>query len=813
MYNYRIYFIGVDFLHMTLNEYRVIPTVALRGLVVFPDMKLTFDVGRPRSVAALKAAMAQDQEIFLVAQKDVRDDEPGFDKLFKVGTVARVNNIFTVPNSDTVRISVDGLYRASLEDIIDDTPYLLADIRIRKPVAVKAQDKDYAIALVRQTKDYFEDYAQAVPQMPGDILLEVLEKNEAGELADYIAGNVMLEYKKRQKILDEFNPIKRLEQVCSLLAGESDLMRLENEINEKVQENIDKGQREYYLHEQLKVISEELNDGLSPQAECEELREKIKALSLEKNAEDKLLKECARLEKMQSSSPEATVSRVYIETCLELPWHKYSADKLDLAHARKILDRDHYGMEKVKNRIIEYLAVKKLSDGAYGQTLCLVGPPGVGKTSIASSIAKAMGRKFTRISLGGVSDEAEIRGHRKTYIGSMPGRIINALKSAGTANPIVLLDEVDKLGSDYKGDPSSALLEVLDGEQNRTFTDRYIEIPFDLSKVIFITTANDKSTIPAPLLDRMEIIELASYTHEEKFNIAKKHLVPKQVKLHGLDGKCFRINDEALRMLIDGYTREAGVRKLEQQIAALCRKAASRIVAGEEKVFVKKKDLVPMLGPEKFIPDTLEETNLIGVVNGLAWTSVGGEMLQVEVAVLDGTGKVELTGSLGDVMKESAMAAISFLRSRCGKYGINPSFYKDKDLHIHVPEGAVPKDGPSAGVTIATALLSALTDIPVNQYVAMTGEITLRGRVLPIGGLREKTMAAYRMGIKTVVIPKKNVPDLAEVDEAVKKAIRFIPADNLDTVFETALVLPIKKNQAVAAMAGAQDKHFNTMRI
>lgn len=813
MYNYRIYFIGVDFLNMTLNEYRVIPTVALRGLVVFPDMKLTFDVGRPRSVAALKAAMAQDQEIFLVAQKDVRDDEPGFDKLFKVGTVARVNNIFTVPNSDTVRISVDGLYRASLEDIIDDTPYLLADIRIRKPVAVKAQDKDYAIALVRQTKDYFEDYAQAVPQMPGDILLEVLEKNEAGELADYIAGNVMLEYKKRQKILDEFNPIKRLEQVCSLLAGESDLMRLENEINEKVQENIDKGQREYYLHEQLKVISEELNDGLSPQAECEELREKIKALSLEKNAEDKLLKECARLEKMQSSSPEATVSRVYIETCLELPWHKYSADKLDLAHARKILDRDHYGMEKVKNRIIEYLAVKKLSDGAYGQTLCLVGPPGVGKTSIASSIAKAMGRKFTRISLGGVSDEAEIRGHRKTYIGSMPGRIINALKSAGTANPIVLLDEVDKLGSDYKGDPSSALLEVLDGEQNRTFTDRYIEIPFDLSKVIFITTANDKSTIPAPLLDRMEIIELASYTHEEKFNIAKKHLVPKQVKLHGLDGKCFRINDEALRMLIDGYTREAGVRKLEQQIAALCRKAASRIVAGEEKVFVKKKDLVPMLGPEKFIPDTLEETNLIGVVNGLAWTSVGGEMLQVEVAVLDGTGKVELTGSLGDVMKESAMAAISFLRSRCGKYGINPSFYKDKDLHIHVPEGAVPKDGPSAGVTIATALLSALTDIPVNQYVAMTGEITLRGRVLPIGGLREKTMAAYRMGIKTVVIPKKNVPDLAEVDEAVKKAIRFIPADNLDTVFETALVLPIKKNQAVAAMAGAQDKHFNTMRI
>lgn len=800
-------------MYKTLNEYRVMPTVALRGLVVFPDMKLTFDVGRPRSVAALKAAMSQDQEIFLVAQTDVRDDEPGFDKLYKVGTVARINNIFSVPNSDTVRISVDGLYRANLEDIIDDTPYLLADIRVRKPMAIHAQDKAYALALVRQTKDYFEDYAQAVPQMPGDILLEVLEKNDAGELADYIAGNVMLEYKKRQTILDEFSPLKRLEKVCSLLAGESDLMRLENEINEKVQENIDKSQREYYLHEQLKVISDELNDGLSPQAECDELREKIKALSLEKSAEEKLLKECARLEKMSPSSPEATVSRVYIETCLELPWNKFSEDKLDLDRARKTLDRDHYGMQKVKDRIIEYLAVKKLSDGAYGQTLYLVGPPGVGKTSIAASVAKAMGRKFARISLGGVSDEAEIRGHRKTYIGSMPGRIINAIKSSGTSNPVVLLDEVDKLGSDYKGDPSAALLEVLDGEQNKTFVDRYIEIAFDLSKVIFITTANDKSTIPAPLLDRMEIIELPSYTHEEKFNIAKKHLVPKQVKLHGLDGRRFRINDEALRALIDGYTKESGVRKLEQQIASLCRKAAAKVVDGEKSVYIKKESLKDYLGPEKFIPDSLDETSLVGVVNGLAWTSVGGEMLQVEAAVLDGTGKVELTGSLGDVMKESAMAAISFIRSKCGKYGVSPTFYKDKDIHIHVPEGAVPKDGPSAGVTIATALLSALTNCQVNQLVAMTGEITLRGRVLPIGGLREKTMAAYRMGIKTVIIPEKNLPDLAEVDEAVKKSVKFVAAKTLDDVFDVALVASSKENKTVAAMAGKNEPSYNAMRI
>ena len=803
---------GVDYLN-ELKNYKVMPTVALRGLVVFPEMSLNFDVGRARSIDAIKAAMADNREIFLVAQRDIRDDEPNFDQLYKIGTVAKITHILRMPNSDTIRISVEGLYRASLVDILQAEPYLITDVKMRKTPSVKAEDMAYATALVRQTKDYFEDYTEVAPQMPGDVLLEVLEKNDAGELADYIGGNIMLEYKKRQQILAEINPIKRLEKVCSILASEGDLMRLENEINQKVQDNIDKGQREYYLHEQLKAISEELNGGLSPQDECEELREKIKALELGGETEEKLLKECARLEKMAPTSPEATVSRVYIETCIELPWNRMTTDNLNLANARRVLDRDHYGLEKVKDRIIEALAVRKLSDGAYGQTLCLVGPPGVGKTSIAKSVASAMNRSFARVSLGGVSDEAEIRGHRKTYIGSMPGRIMAAVKSAGTKNPIILLDEVDKLGRDYKGDPASALLEVLDGEQNGTFTDHYIDLPFDLSKVMFITTANDKSTIPAPLLDRMEVIELPSYTTEEKFNIAKKHLVPKQVKLHGFDGRKFRISDRAIYDLIDGYTREAGVRRLEQMIAALCRKGAAKVVGGEtESVSVKPADLEELLGPKKYIPETIDESEAVGVVNGLAWTSVGGEMLQVEAVILDGTGKVELTGSLGDVMKESAMAAISFIRSRAEKYGIDTKFYKEKDIHIHVPEGAVPKDGPSAGVTIATVLLSALTGTPVDQFTAMTGEISLTGRVMPIGGLREKTMAAYRMGIKQVLIPKKNVPDLAEVDEKVKAAIKFIPVSGLDEVFDNALIKKETEKKAVAAMAPKHERGYNAVQ-
>lgn len=791
------------------------PTVALRGLVVFPGMGISFDVGRARSLQAIKAAMADDQQIFLVAQKDVRDDDPDMDRLYKTGTVAKISHIIRLPNSDTVRVSVDGISRATMVDMLQIEPYLITDVKIRREPAIRPEDRDYATALVRQTKDYFEEYAEVVPQMPNEVLLDVLEKSKPGELADYIGSNIILEYKKRQQILNELNPLKRLEKVCCLLANEGDLMKLENEINQRVQENIDKSQREYYLNEQMKIISEELNDGNSPQAECEEFREKIYALGLDEKSEKKLLKECARLEKMSAMSPEATVIRVYLETCLELPWHKYSKDRLDLANARRVLDADHYGLDKVKDRIIESLAVRSLSDGCYGQTLCLVGPPGVGKTSIAKSIAAAMGRSFARISLGGVSDEAEIRGHRKTYIGAMPGRIINAIKQASTQNPIILLDEIDKLGSDYKGDPSSALLEALDGEQNSTFVDRYIELEFDLSKVMFITTANDSSTIPAPLLDRMEIIELPSYTNEEKFHIAKEHLIPKQAKLHGLNGRTFKINDKALYALIDGYTREAGVRKLEQKIAALCRKAAAEIVGGEAKsLTVRESNLEKLLGPKKYVPLSIDNEAEVGVVNGLAWTSVGGEMLQVEAAVFDGTGKVELTGSLGDVMKESAMAAVSYIRSNADKYGIDPKFYKEKDIHIHVPEGAVPKDGPSAGVTMATALLSALTQIPVNQFVAMTGEISLTGRVLPIGGLREKTMAAYRMGIKTVVIPKKNVPDLAETDEKVRAAIEFIPVERLDEVFDAALIKnnDNKERKSIAAIA-KKDAGYSAMRI
>lgn len=791
------------------------PTVALRGLVVFPGMGISFDVGRARSLQAIKAAMADDQQIFLVAQKDVRDDDPDMDRLYKTGTVAKISHIIRLPNSDTVRVSVDGISRATMVDMLQIEPYLITDVKIRREPAIRPEDRDYATALVRQTKDYFEEYAEVVPQMPNEVLLDVLEKSKPSELADYIGSNIILEYKKRQQILNELNPLKRLEKVCCLLANEGDLMKLENEINQRVQENIDKSQREYYLNEQMKIISEELNDGNSPQAECEEFREKIYALGLDEKSEKKLLKECARLEKMSAMSPEATVIRVYLETCLELPWHKYSKDRLDLTNARRVLDADHYGLDKVKDRIIESLAVRSLSDGCYGQTLCLVGPPGVGKTSIAKSIAAAMGRSFARISLGGVSDEAEIRGHRKTYIGAMPGRIINAIKQSGTQNPIILLDEIDKLGSDYKGDPSSALLEALDGEQNSTFVDRYIELEFDLSKVMFITTANDSSTIPAPLLDRMEIIELTSYTNEEKFHIAKEHLIPKQAKLHGLNGRTFKINDKALYALIDGYTREAGVRKLEQKIAALCRKAAAEIVGGEAKsLTVRESNLEKLLGPKKYVPLSIDNEAEVGVVNGLAWTSVGGEMLQVEAAVFDGTGKVELTGSLGDVMKESAMAAVSYIRSNADKYGIDPKFYKEKDIHIHVPEGAVPKDGPSAGVTMATALLSALTQIPVNRFVAMTGEISLTGRVLPIGGLREKTMAAYRMGIKTVVIPKKNVPDLAETDEKVRAAIEFIPVERLDEVFDAALIKnnDNKERKSIAAIA-KKDAGYSAMRI
>ncbi len=776
------------------------PAVALRGLVVFPGANISFDVGRSKSVLALKAAMTDNQNIFLVTQKDIRDSDPDYDQLYKTGTIAKVNHIVRVPNTETFRVSVEGLQRAKLISLAADDSYLVCDVRPKSDSAVKAEDHDYCTALVRHAKDLLEDYTEYAPQLPPDVILNVLESHNPGKIADLIAANIMLEYQDRQQILNEFNPISRLEKICYRLAKESDLLKLEAEINDKVQDQIDKGQREYYLHEQMRVIAEELGEDDSPEAECDRFRERIEAIGLQEEYSEKLLKECSRLEKMQPSSPEANVLRVYLETCLDLPWNEYTRDNLDLKNARRILDRDHTGLDKVKDRMIESLAVRSLTDKPSVQILCLVGPPGVGKTSIASSVAQAMGRKFARISLGGVNDEAEIRGHRKTYIGAMPGRIIAAIQQTKSANPLILLDEVDKLGSNYKGDPSSALLEALDPEQNKTFTDHYIEIPFDLSKVLFITTANDRSTIPAPLLDRMEVIELPSYTREEKFRIAKNHLVRKQKALHGLNGSNFRINDKAIYALIDGYTREAGVRKLEQKIASLCRKAAVKIVDGSKKsVFVKEADLEDMLGAPDYLPETPETEPMHGTANGLAWTAVGGEMLQVEAAVLEGTGKVELTGSLGDVMKESAMAAISFVRAHAAEYGINPKFYKENDIHIHVPEGAVPKDGPSAGVTIATALVSALSGMAVDPSVAMTGEISLRGRVMPIGGLREKAMAAYKAGIKTVVIPYKNLPDLKEIDGVVKAAIDFMPVKMLSEVFDAALIKSVQKPAAAAA--------------
>ncbi|NLB37155.1 MAG: endopeptidase La [Clostridiales bacterium] len=764
------------------------PLVALRGLVVFPDSRIHFDVGREKSIAALKAAIGGSQEVFLVAQRDVSSDDPKLEELYNIGVIATVKQVLRLPNSENFRVYVEGLQRAQLLEIVQEKPYYKGCVRVKKDTTVRAQDKNTLEALVRKAKDVFEQYAQIAAQLPPDMILSVLKLEDAGQLADYIASNIPLEYESRQQILNEIKPLKRIERLCVILSHECEVLRIESVISKKVQEQLDENQREYYLREQIKAISSELNDGFGSEEEIEQFREQIEELNLSEEARAKLMRECDRLERMAPQSPESTVSRVYLETCLSLPWNKLTKDKLDLKAARRVLDNDHYGLEKVKDRIIEMLAVRKLSPHIKGQIICLIGPPGVGKTSVARSIARAMGRKYIRISLGGIHDEAEIRGHRKTYIGSMPGRIINAMNTVGTSNPLILLDEVDKLCSDFRGDPASALLEVMDGEQNFAFRDHYIEIPFDLSRVLFITTANDKSTIPAPLLDRMEVSEIESYTHEEKFNIAKRHLVPKQIKRHGLTGNGLRISDKAIRTMIDGYTRESGVRKLEQTIASVCRKAAVKVADGAGRVTVKAADLQELLGPVKFKSENFSERNEIGSVNGLAWTPVGGEMLKIEVAVMEGSGKLELTGSLGDVMKESAKAALSFIRTIADTLNIDKEFHKNKDIHIHVPEGAVPKDGPSAGVTIATALASALSGTPVRCDLAMTGEITLRGRVLPIGGLNEKTMAAYRAGIKTVIIPKENESDLVKVDKTVRAVLEFITVNSIDEVFNAAFL-------------------------
>lgn len=762
---------------------RKLPMLALRGLVVFPGMLLHFDVGRQKSILALNAAMSEDQTIFLVAQMDISEDEPEAEKLYPTGVVAKIRQILKLPG-DNLRVLIEGLYRAKTDELLQEDPYYLAITHER--LERRPANADKAEALIRECRTYFDTYAELAPKLAPDVVMGVAAATDAGYLADYIAANIQMPVESKQRILSLTSVEKRLEELMVLLTRENAILELEKSIHEQVHEQIDQNQREYYLREQMKAISTELGEADNPLEESDNYRQRIGQLQLKEEVKNKLLKECDKLAKMPSGSHEATVVRNYLDTCLELPWGTFSKDNLSLTTARKMLDRDHYGLDKVKERMIEMLAVRSLSTEMKGQVICLAGPPGVGKTSIAKSVAAAMGRQYIRISLGGVRDEADIRGHRKTYIGAMPGRIMAAIRQAGTSNPLILLDEIDKMSNDFRGDPSSAMLEVLDSEQNFAFCDHYLEVPFDLSDVLFMTTANNVEAIPGPLYDRMEIINLSSYTAEEKFHIAKEHLIRKQFKRHGLGGRQIRIGDDVLRKIIDGYTREAGVRELERCIARICRKCAKTIVSGEAKSVTVSR-IEDFLGPIKYKPDPDRKKDEVGVVTGLAWTSVGGETMPIEVAVLDGTGKLELTGSLGDVMKESARTAVSYVRSRADDWKIESDFYKKKDIHIHVPEGAVPKDGPSAGVTMATALVSALTGIPVRHDVAMTGEISLRGRVLPIGGLKEKTMAAYTHHIKTVIIPDENESDLDEIDKTVRGALQFVTAGHLDTVIYTAL--------------------------
>ena len=770
-----------------------LPVVALRGLVVFPNNVVHFEVGRAKSIAAIEAAMHGNSSVFLVAQKEMDVEEPGPRDLYTYGVVAEIRQVLRV-SEELVKVLVEGKYRARLLELEDQGKYMQAMVRSASVKGISADKRPQTEALIRSLRDCFEEYLSFSPQISKDVVYNIVSSDSPLYLSEYMPANLLLKYEDKQAILNESTLLGRLEKLLVLLHQECEVLAIERDIDDKVNMQMDKGQREYYLREQLNVISEELGDTEDTRSEAEKYRQKVRALELEAESTEKLLKECDRLARMQSSSPESGVIRSYLDTCLALPWHTATQDDLDQTHARKVLDRDHYGLEKVKERILELLAVRKLNQNVKGQIICLVGPPGVGKTSIAHSVAECMGRKFARMSLGGVHDEAEIRGHRRTYIGAMPGRIISAVTTAKSSNPVILLDEIDKLAGDYKGDPSSALLEVLDPEQNRTFKDHYLDIPFDLSEVLFITTANDASTIPGPLYDRMDVIELPSYTRTEKFNIAKKHLLPKQLINNGVEGMV-SLNSAALYEIIDGYTREAGVRTLERTITAVLRKCAQKIAAGEsEKITVNAPAVRELLGPEKVKPTFISRANTVGIANGLAWTSVGGEMLPVEVAILPGgSGKIELTGSLGDVMKESAHLAVTYARVHADEYGIPVEKFKTVDIHIHAPEGAVPKDGPSAGVTLTTALISALSGIPVRHDLAMTGEITLHGNVLPIGGLKEKSMAAYREGISTVLIPKNNEPDLFEVDGEVKEKIHFIPVSDLSQVLKTALVNRGKK--------------------
>ena len=779
------------------NLFLELPIIPLRGIVVFPKMVLHFDVGRKKSIKALQKAMDDDQKVFLVCQKDASVDEPNIDDMYDVGVICTIRQMMRIPGSENMRVVVEGDERATLYSLTSVKPYIggLVEIASDNNSNLEISD-DEDKAYQRIIKREFERYASLMPKISNEVIAKVISIKNSGELADFVCSNTFLDYYEKQDVLSALDPSERICQLVVYLKKENNALEIESEIQEKVQNEIDKSQREYYLREEMKVISEALGESDNPLEEAEEYKSKVSALKCSDDIKEKLLKECDKLAKMPSGSHEGTVERNYLDKCLEIPFGKYTKDSINLEKSRKILDKEHYGLDKVKERIVDSLAVYKRNPEFNGQILCLAGPPGVGKTSIVKSLAKSMGRKYVRIALGGIHDEAEIRGHRKTYIGSMPGRIVEAVIKSGVMNPIILLDEIDKVGNDFKGDPSSALLEALDPEQNNSFADHYIEFPLDLSRVLFITTANDVSAIAGPLYDRMEVIELNSYTALEKFYIAKKHLVKKEMIKHSLTSKEFKISDDAINILIENYTREAGVRTLEKQIATLCRKATVSLESGAKSFKVTDKNIEEYLGKKKFSDDLVSKEDQVGTVNGLAWTSVGGTMLPIEVSVLDGTGKIELTGNLGDVMKESAKTAVSYIRSKASEYGIDEDFYKNKDIHIHAPEAAVPKDGPSAGLAITTAIVSELTGIAIKSNVAMTGEISLKGKALAIGGLKEKSMAAYKAGCDTVIIPQDNKKDLDEISDEVKQVIDFISVKNFDEVLPIALVSrPIKKKE------------------
>ena len=779
------------------NLFLELPIIPLRGIVVFPKMVLHFDVGRKKSIKALQKAMDDDQKVFLVCQKDASVDEPNIDDMYDVGVICTIRQMMRIPGSENMRVVVEGDERATLYSLTSVKPYIGGLVEIagdNNSNLEISEDEDKAYQ--RIIKREFERYASLMPKISNEVIAKVISIKDSGELADFVCSNTFLDYYEKQDVLSALDPSERICQLVVYLKKENNALEIESEIQEKVQNEIDKSQREYYLREEMKVISEALGESDNPLEEAEEYKSKVSALKCSDDIKEKLLKECDKLAKMPSGSHEGTVERNYLDKCLEIPFGKYTKDSINLEKSRKILDKEHYGLDKVKERIVDSLAVYKRNPEFNGQILCLAGPPGVGKTSIVKSLAKSMGRKYVRIALGGIHDEAEIRGHRKTYIGSMPGRIVEAVIKSGVMNPIILLDEIDKVGNDFKGDPSSALLEALDPEQNNSFADHYIEFPLDLSRVLFITTANDVSAIAGPLYDRMEVIELNSYTALEKFYIAKKHLVKKEMIKHSLTSKEFKISDDAINILIENYTREAGVRTLEKQIATLCRKATVSLESGAKSFKVTDKNIEEYLGKKKFSDDLVSKEDQVGTVNGLAWTSVGGTMLPIEVSVLNGTGKIELTGNLGDVMKESAKTAVSYIRSKASEYGIDEDFYKNKDIHIHAPEAAVPKDGPSAGLAITTAIVSELTGIAIKSNVAMTGEISLKGKALAIGGLKEKSMAAYKAGCDTVIIPQDNKKDLDEISDEVKQVIDFISVKNFDEVLPIALVSrPIKKKE------------------